>query len=120
MSTREIEAPLNGGAFSIDLLSTEGARFDSGRPAFYVAILRWYDQAGRLVRVDEWQPVQVSNSGGSIGEQGRVIVPEGALILIQLEEPTEPGPYYWLKSTTGDPDVEATGPGDLYLVKGAK
>ena len=120
VSTREMEAPLNGGAFSIDLLPTEGAKFDSGQPAFYVAILKWYDQAGQLVRVDEWQPVVVSTAGGELGEQGRVIVPAGAMILIQLETPTEHGPYYWLKSTTGDPDIEATGPGDLYLVKGAK
>ncbi|MCT2042600.1 hypothetical protein M3D15_04525 [Pseudoclavibacter alba] len=120
LTTARVKASLSGEAFTVTLESTEGMRFVDGRDAFYVAEVDWRDPADGREWSDQYpRPWPVSDAGGPIGEQGRVIVPSNRDVVVQLETPTMPGPYLWLESTKGDADTDAVGPGTLHLVKGA-
>lgn len=117
-TTHRVEATLTGSAFSVELEATEGMKFTNGRPAQYVAEVEWRDAVDQWRHTDRFEGVQVSLAGGAIGEQAGEIVPAGAELAVGLEQPLWPGTYYWLQATTGDPDVEATGSGNVYKVVG--
>lgn len=119
LTTNRVPATLTGESFSVELVSTEGMTFTDGRPAFYRAEVEWRDPNGPRTRHNVFQrEFPVSDAGGEIGEQAGEIVPAGSDIAIGLTQPDWPGTYYWLQATTGDPDVEATGSGNVYKVVG--
>lgn len=117
-TTHRVEAPLNGSSFEVELEATEGMKFTNGRPAEYVAEVEWRDAVDQWRHTDRFEGVQVSLAGGAIGDQAGEIVPAGSDIAIGLTQPDWPGTYYWLQATHGDPDVEATGSGNVYKVVG--
>lgn len=100
-------AAVNGTRFSVNVAVT-------GPGEWYTVVAQWLDGDGQVLRslvLDE--QVQVPERGGELGGgTGDWITPDS--VVISLEEPETPTPF-WLQAAIGDPDPgTSTGSGDLY------